>query len=103
MFGMVRGFISLIISFMANMALVSAFWGFALYCIPLPLWDDVKEALLCLHIPPTMENMMLNLSLVTILVPCLLCRTRLMQRILLWTMGARKATGKDMELENRII
>ncbi len=98
MFGMVRGFISLIISFMANMALVSAFWGFALYCIPLPLWDDVKDVLIYLHIPPTMENMMLNLSLVTILVPCLLCRTWLMQRILLWTMGARKATGKDMEL-----
>lgn len=34
MFGMVRGFISLALSFMANMALVSAFWGFALYCIP---------------------------------------------------------------------
>ena len=93
----IRGLISLLITFAANMALVATFWGFAMYCLPLPLWDDVKAALLYLHIPPTFENMALNLSLVTILAPCLLCRTWLMQRIILWTMGAKKAQGDYRE------
>lgn len=95
MFAMIRGFIALTLTFIANMGLVAVFWGAAWYCIPEPLWDGVKGVLMHLHIPPTPENMILNLSLATIFLPCLLCRTWLMQRIVIFAMGAKKAAGGD--------
>jgi STE24 endopeptidase len=97
MLAMIRGFVALTLTFIANMGLVSVLWGAVWYCTPEPLWNGVKDMLVFLHIPPTAENLILNLSLVTIFVPCLFCRTWLMQRIILFMMGARKATGKDYE------
>lgn len=97
MLAMIRGFIALALTFAANMLLVAIFWSFAWYCTPEPLWDGMKGYLTQLHIPPTPENLVLNLSLVTIFIPCLLCRTWLMQRIVIWAMGAHKATGHDYQ------
>ena len=56
--------------FVSNMALLLLFWATAWYCTPDFFWDRVKEALVILQVPSTPENIVISLSLFTVIVPC---------------------------------
>ena len=82
--------------FVSNMALLLLFWATAWYCTPDFFWDRVRDVLVFLNVAPTPENIVIGLSLFTVIVPCFFYRTEPMQALTFWMMGARKAKDKDL-------
>ncbi len=94
---MLSKLLTIIFSFISNMAIVLIFWTVAWYCLPYQAWDKVVRFLTLIRVTPGRDSILLTLSLTTLLVPCLLCSSSIAQRINLWLMGARKAKGAELE------
>ena len=95
----IRKIAAVAVTFISNFIVVKLFWTFALFT-PIEGCGTVsylKSLLLYLHIAPVADNVAIVLSVVSLLVPCLVYRTDLVQHVTLWLMGARRAQGEDRQ------
>ena len=83
MYNFFRDIIVLSLTFIVNFLIVSTFWGL--------------DGMQYFNIPLTESNIIIVLSALTLLVPCLLYRTWIMQRYLCWSLNCQRPTGEAAE------
>ena len=92
LYNLLRDIIVLSLTFIVNFLIVSTFWGLVEVFSPIR-WQWLHKGMNYFSIPFTETNVILVLSALTLLIPCLLYRTRLMQRYLCWSMNCQAPTG----------
>ena len=84
LYNLLRDIFVLSLTFIVNFLIVSTFWGLIELFSPIR-WQWLQEGMNYFNIPFTETNIIIVLSALTLLIPCLLYRTRLMQRYLCWS------------------
>ena len=92
LYNLLRDIFVLSLTFIVNFLIVSTFWGLVELFSPIR-WQWLQEGMNYFSIPFTETNIIIVLSALTLLIPCLLYRTRLMQRYLCWSMNCQAPTG----------
>lgn len=93
---LIRSLVMVSLSFFCNLTLLYLFWTTVWSCTPRSFWTDVQDALVFFHVSPSPDNIVLALSLFTVIVPCFFYRTEPMQALVFWLMGARTPEGDDL-------
>jgi len=96
MFNFLRDIIVLSLNFIVNFIVVSTFWGLVDLFSPIR-WQWLLDGMNYFKIPLTETNIIMVLSALTLLVPCLLYRTSLMQRYLCWSLNCQRPKGADAD------
>ena len=94
----VRKLATVAVSFISNSIVVNVFLTLAWLFTPIDGWGPVlklKALLRFLHIAPSPDNAIMVLTAFLLFVPILVYRLELVQRAVLWLMGARPAEGQD--------
>ncbi|HBX74971.1 MAG: M48 family metalloprotease [Acidaminococcaceae bacterium] len=89
---LLRDIVVLSLTFIVNFLIVSTFWGLVEIFSPIR-WQWLLDGMNYFAIPLTETNIIIVLSVLTLLIPCLLYRTRIMQRYLCWSMNCQRPTG----------
>ena len=89
---LLRDIVVLSLTFIVNFLIVSTFWGLVEIFSPIS-WQWLLDGMNYFAIPLTETNIIIVLSVLTLLIPCLLYRTRIMQRYLCWSMNCQRPTG----------
>ena len=89
--------IILILTFLVNLILVASFWGLVQLFQPLA-WPWLFKLMSTLHVPVTDLNLVLTLSVLTLIVPCLVSKTALMQRYFCWVLHCKRPRGEEAAL-----
>jgi STE24 endopeptidase len=94
----IRKVAMVIVSFISNAIVVNMFLTLAWLFTPIDGWDPVlklKVLLRFLHIAPNPDNVIMVFTALLLLVPIFVYRLELVQRAVLWLMGARPAEGQE--------
>ena len=89
--------LTLILTFLVNLIIVGSFWGLVQLFYPLT-WPWLMQLLTKIQVPVTDANVVLALSVLTLLIPCLISKTALMQRYFCWVLHCTKPKGAETEL-----
>ena len=100
LYNILRDIIVFSLTFIVNFLIVSTFWGLVEMFSPIR-WQWLLKGMRYFSIPMTETNIIIVLSTLTLLVPCLLYRTWIMQRYLCWSLNCQKPKGQDAERLNR--
>lgn len=98
MFSVLRHLFASVVSFFTNWILVQMVWVCIVHLAPYSWWSWIRGMLRFLHIAATPDNIVCVLTFLTLVAPCLLSWTNPGQRIMLWSMGARRAEGQARDL-----
>ena len=96
MLNILRDIIVLSLTFIVNFVIVSTFWGLVEMFTPIR-WQWLYKGMAYFNIPWTETNIIIVLSALTLIVPCLLYRTWIMQRYLCWSLNCQKPKGPEAE------
>ncbi len=96
----IKSFSMVSLSLFSNTILLYVFWAAVWSCTPRSFWTGIQNALLFIHVSPTPDNIVLALSLLTVIIPCFFYRTEPMQALAFWLMGARRPQGAALEKLN---
>ncbi len=96
MFNILRDIIVLSLTFIVNFLIVSTFWSLVELLSPIR-WKWLADGMRYFNIPYTENSVIIVLSLLTLIVPCLLYRTWIMQRYLCWSLNCRRPNGPEKE------
>ena len=92
LYNLFRDIIVLSLTFIVNFLIVSTFWGLMELFSPIR-WQWLQKGMAYFNIPFTETNIIIVLSALTLLVPCLLYRTWIMQRYLCWSLNCQHPKG----------
>ena len=92
MSNLLRDIVVIGLTFIVNFLIVSTFWGLVEFFQPIR-WQWLMDGMNYFNLPVTQLNIILVLSALTLLIPCLLYRTRIMQRYMCWSMNCQAPTG----------
>ena len=92
MSNLLRDIVVISLTFIVNFLIVSTFWGLVEFFQPIR-WQWLVDGMNYFNIPVTQTNIIIVLSALTLLIPCLLYRTRIMQRYMCWSMNCQSPTG----------
>ena len=92
MSNLLRDIVVISLTFIVNFLIVSTFWGLVEFFHPVR-WQWLLDGMNYFNIPVTQTNIIIVLSALTLLIPCLLYRTRIMQRYMCWSMNCQAPTG----------
>lgn len=92
LYNLFRDIVVLSLTFIVNFLIVSTFWGLVELFQPIR-WQWLQKGMNYFAIPFTETNIIVVLSALTLLVPCLLYRTWIMQRYLCWSMNCQRPKG----------
>jgi STE24 endopeptidase len=89
---LLRDIVVISLTFIVNFLIVSTFWGLVELFRPIR-WQWLLDGMNYFTIPVTQTNIIVVLSALTLLIPCLLYRTRIMQRYMCWSLNCQTPTG----------
>ena len=93
LYNLFRDVVVLSLTFTVNFLIVSTFWGLVEMFQPIR-WQWLAQLMNYIRVPCTPTNVIILLSALTLLVPCLLHRTWFMQRYLCWATNCQKPQGE---------
>ena len=96
MYNLFRDIVVLSLTFIVNFIIVSTFWGLVELFTPVR-WQWLQKGMNYFNIPFTGTNIIIVLSALTLLIPCLLYRTWIMQRYLCWSLDCQRPKGDAAE------
>ncbi|MBQ8920095.1 MAG: M48 family metalloprotease [Acidaminococcaceae bacterium] len=100
LYNLFRDVVVLSLTFIVNFLIVSTFWGLVEMFQPIH-WQWLAQLMNYIRVPYTPTNVIIVLSALTLLVPCLLHRTWFMQRYLCWATNCQKPQGEAAERLNQ--
>ena len=86
--------INLILTFIVNMLILSSFWYLVQIFYHLD-WPWLLHLLSTLQLAATPKNITLVLAALTLIIPCLLTKTTLMQRYICWVQNCKRPKGGE--------
>ena len=92
LYNLFRDIVVLSLTFIVNFLIVSTFWGLVEIFRPIR-WQWLLKGMNYFTIPLTETNIIIVLSALTLLIPCLLYRTWIMQRYLCWSLNCQRPAG----------
>ena len=92
LYNLLRDIVVLSLTFIVNFLIVSTFWGLVEMFSPIR-WQWLLNGMKYFNIPLTETNIIIVLSTLTLLVPCILYRTWIMQRYLCWSLNCQRPAG----------
>ena len=92
LYNLFRDVVVLSLTFIVNFLIVSTFWGLVEIFSPIR-WQWLQKGMNYFTIAFTETNIIIVLSALTLLVPCLLYRTWIMQRYLCWSLNCQRPKG----------
>ena len=96
LYNLFRDIVVLSLTFIVNFIIVSTFWGLVELFSPVR-WQWLQKGMAYFNIPFTETNIIIVLSALTLLIPCLLYRTWIMQRYLCWSLNCEHPKGDAAE------